>query len=531
MTKIDPGQNEQQDRVQVMDDEKKRALDLYTANLVPPDVGIFDDPVRCYRINKEWAALVLGFASWLTEIPAWRDATDESYFAIDEVSRFLVGVECDLTDYRLRQKPTDNCILQQSIDAGETWTDVFDFSLCATIQDQSYQVMINNAVNNYIPTIQNIYNNYVSNYTGTPSSVYPELAIPAGDKSAINAAYCNAIFHLVRSLSDNAVAYYAEAVESGLNEFNFFVAISLFTVAAIGLAGAIPTGGASLTLTAMAGNAALVAAGIGLGAGLINYAADYMKNHTVESFQDEAAREEVVCYLVEEVPASANTKDTLLAALTSHPLTGNAAIIADFMAIILSADVEYAAFLEKWANNMEYADAGIELECPCASEYKVWVWNFSEGLGPFTFDTYGTLAGGRVKGTLQADGDADVLMLTMPFNPVWRVRSVKLHTERILGISNGADDYATFKMRPTVGSNTDSFNPIQGGFRPNGLDMRCNVMINPPFYWAGANQIWIAVSVSNNLDDSEIYLDKVEIMFEADFAKGGYITDDDDLCS
>src|SRR5687768_6575864 len=84
MAKIDKW--EAADRIAAMDDEKKRALDLYDMRLVPPeDVLIFDEPTRCYRINKQWAAYVMGMVSWLAEIAPWKDADDESYFAIEEI--------------------------------------------------------------------------------------------------------------------------------------------------------------------------------------------------------------------------------------------------------------------------------------------------------------------------------------------------------------------------------------------------------------------------------------------------------------
>jgi len=481
----------------------------------------------------------MGMVSWLAEIAPWKDADDESYFAIEEIQKFLRGVEC--MAFGLRQKPDDSCILQQTLD-GATWTDVFDFSLCSTIQDQSWQVNITNTVNNYVPTLESIYNNFITNYSGTPASAYPELEAPSGDDSAYAAAYCNAVYTLVSVVAANAVSHYTETVNSAQGEFNFLVGISLFVVAAIGIAGAVPTGGASLTLTAMASQSALVAAGIGLGAGLVNYAVDYLQQHTIDQFQDAAAIEEVACYLVEEVPADSNSKASMLAALDGHGLAGNAGVIADFLAIALQADVTYAAFLEKWNNNLQYAEAGIDLYCPCVTGFKVWVWDFSNGMGDFTFNVaeagsgctgtvLGTLVDGRIKGV--HCGSQNAISLLMDFDPTWRVRSVKLHTERINGIGNGTFDYTRFQMRPTAGSTVGAFSPISGGFRPNGVEERCNVQnASAPFYWTGANQIEIGVGVTFDADPvSEIYLDKIEIMFEEDFAKGGYTTDDDNLCA
>lgn len=539
MTKIDKW--EAADRIAAIDDEKKRALDLYDMRLVPPeDVLIFDEPTRCYRINKQWAAYVMGMVSWLAEIAPWRDADDESYFAIEEIQKFLVGVEC--MAFGLRQKPTDNCILQQTLD-GTTWTDVFDFSLCATIQDKSYQISIQNQVTNVQETFIDIYNNYSSNYAGLPSDVYPALAPPAvgTDDSALKAALCNAIWELIRTACNAAVSYYTESINASQGEANFLIGVAAFALTAVALAAALPSAGASLV--ALGAAAPLIAAGMGLGAGLVNYLVDFWQQHTIDQFRDTEAMEEVACYLVDELAAGDKSLAEMQAALASHGLTGNAGVIADALSIMFQNDGLYAAFLEKWNNNKQYADAGIDLYCPCASGFKVWTWDFANGMGEFTFAVgpsgsdcvglvLGVLDGDSVKG-VNCGNDQYTIGLLMPFDPTWRVRSVVMHTRRENGFGNGVYDHTTFKMRPTANSDTGSFNPIQGGFRPNGYEKRCNVMnTGAPFYWTGANQILASTAVSYDIaPQSAIYLDKIEIMFQEDFAKGGYTTDDDNLCA
>jgi len=190
-------------------------------------------------------------------------------------------------------------------------------------------------------------------------------------------------------------------------------------------------------------------------------------------------------------------------------------------------------------------DGDWELLCDeCPTFHRLWTWNFSGGMGEFAFTTagagadcsaatvLGTLVGGRIKGV--QCGSQNAIGLVMPFNPAWRVRSVNLHGERLNGISNGTYDYTLFKMRPTVNSNTSSFNHIQGGFMPNGVFDRCAVQnTTPPYYWLGANQIFIALGVS--YDDSPvsaIYLDEVEILFEVGYEKlGSVAVVDDNLCA
>jgi hypothetical protein len=532
VTKIDPGANEQQDRVQVLDDEKKRALDLYTMNLVPPDgVLIFDEPTRCYRVNKQWAAYVMGMVSWLAEIAPWRDAQDESYFAIEQIQKFLAGVEC--MAFGLRQKPDDSCIMQQTLD-GVTWTDVFDFSQCVTIQDKSYQISIQNQVTNATQTFVDIYNNYTTNYAGLPSDVHPILAEPSPgtDNSALKAALCNAIWELVRTACNAAVSFYTESFNQSQQEFNFLLAIAGFTFTALALAAAIPTAGASLV--ALGGSAALIAAGVGLGAGLGNYLLDFWQQHTIDQFQDTEAQEDVVCFLMDSLDGSdyslADFKNSL-AATTGDP---NGQAILDFLEILFEHDSTYAAFLEKWKNNKQYADAGIDLYCPCANQYRVWTWDFSNGLGPFAFKTgsggvvLGQLVDGRLKGTLNLTGTVKAIRVALDdFDPTWRVRSIKMFHEQTGATVNANNSYNA-RLRPTPDSNTGASTPFAGSGTTSGEIVRCWTDSPIGAYDDGTNQAYFEVGCDNS---NECYMDRIEIMFEADYAPGGYITDDDDLCT
>ena len=181
------------------------------------------------------------------------------------------------------------------------------------------------------------------------------------------------------------------------------------------------------------------------------------------------------------------------------------------------------------------------LDCPPL--YRLWTWDFAQGMGEFTFDiapagsecpglTLGTFEGDRVKG-VNCSNDMYAIGLEMTFNPLWRVRGAKIHTLRENGIANGTYDSTGFKMRPTAESDTGSTNIIAGGFRPNGVEERCDFIDAAPFYISGANQIWLHANVIFDTDpQSAIYITKVEILFEVDFAKlGSVITEDGLLCS
>jgi len=518
---------------------RKGIYELGKVDRVPPTVGIFDNPTRCFVVNVEWWSHIAGMVHLLADVVSWKDADDESYFAITEILKFMQGMEC--MDFALRQNPADSCIMQQTTDGGTTWTDVFDFSQCITIQDKSYQISIQNQVTNVQATFLDIYNNYTANYAGLPSDIHPELAVPGGsDDSALNAALCNAIWELIRTACNAAVSYYTESINALQGEANFLLAVAAFALTAVALAAALPSAGASLV--ALGAAAPLIAAGIGLGAGLANYLADFYQQHTIDQFQDTEAMEEVACYLVDELAAGDKSLAEFQAALVGHGLAGNAAVIADALSILMTNDGIYAAFLEKWNNNLQYAEAGIDLYCPCATEYKVWSWDFSNGMGDFTFDTapggsacpgltLGTYTDGRVKGVLC--GDQETIGIKMLFDPTWRVKGIAVTHERLNGIANGTYDHVTKYFRVTPGTNSGAVG-LSGasGFLTNGVQRHCQMYPTAPLYFTGVNELWLAVAVKyDDAPASDIYLDKIEIMFEADYAKGGYITDDNNLCT
>ena len=516
---------ENADRHETLHDDKMRQLDLVAAKFIPPEIGIQDGPTRCYKINKQWAKFLTGMVSWLADMPVWANAEDEGYSAIDEFEQFLTGDDCML--YRLRQKPTDACILQESIDGGETWTDVFDFSACVTIQDKSYQIAIQNQVTNVQETFIDIYNSYTTNYAGLPSDVHPNLAPPAGDDSALKAALCNAIFELVKKACDSAVSYYTESINQQQSEANFLLAVAGFTLTAIALAAAIPSAGSSLV--ALGAVAPLIAAGIGLGAGLANYLVDFWQQHTIDQFQDTQAMDDVTCYLFECLEVGDVSLEDFRTCLDGTITGANQQTILDFIEILFEHDATYAAFLEKWSNNQEFAEAGINLHCPCVPEfYRNWIWDFSNGLGDFTLVT-GTLTGGRIKGV--DTGTNYEIEITMPFTASWRARGGKLYQERINSGFHGTGDSGIMVFRATPGTNVGAIASMpQGGFLPSGEIEQCLHWVGAPGYATGVNQIWIHL-FGSDIAGAELYLDKVEIQFEFDFAKGGYKTDDGNICA
>ena len=103
------GDNRKTDRHLVEYDDKERALDLSGMNIIPPAVGIFDEPTRCYKLNHEWSKIVIGIVSWLAATPVWAEAENEGYFAIEEILHFMKQTEtcmdCDDIENCLELSP------------------------------------------------------------------------------------------------------------------------------------------------------------------------------------------------------------------------------------------------------------------------------------------------------------------------------------------------------------------------------------------------------------------------------------------
>lgn len=81
-------------RILVIQDEREQIIALSDFNLTLPNVGIFDEPTRCYKVNKEWAKIITGAISILLEIGVWKDAENDGYSGIQQISDFLDGEDC-----------------------------------------------------------------------------------------------------------------------------------------------------------------------------------------------------------------------------------------------------------------------------------------------------------------------------------------------------------------------------------------------------------------------------------------------------
>jgi len=194
------------DRKLVEYDDKMRSLDLWRMNLVPPEVGIFDEPKRCYELNNEWAKIVMGLVSWLADTPIWRDAENEGYFAISEILKFMIGSDCFMFD--VRQNPTQPCLLDYSVDGGDNWTQFADITQCVS---QSFlENSIINALNSNT-TIQNIIDQLVDG--GTDNDLPPTPTVSEPD------LLCDSAYYMTDQIIDFIDQTITDAATITLEEF------------------------------------------------------------------------------------------------------------------------------------------------------------------------------------------------------------------------------------------------------------------------------------------------------------------------
>lgn len=504
---------------------RKGVYELGKVARIPPTVGIFDNPTRCFVVNVEWWSHIAGMVHLLADVVSWKDADDESYFAITEILKFMQGVEC--MDFALRQSPTDSCIMQQTLDGGTTWTDIFDFSECVTIQDKSITVTIQNQITTYQPTFQEIYNNFVANYAGTPESVYPDLAPTGVDDAALNAAYCNAVYELVKKACESAVAFYNDVISGAQQDINFGLGVAAFVVTAIALAGAIPTAGASLS--ALAAAAPLYAAAIGLSNYAVNELSNVLRNHNKEMFLDEAAQIDVTCYIIASCPPADNSLACMQNAADGITGDPNGQAILDFLKVLLSHESTYAAFLEKWNNNKQYADVGIEMDCPCETwDYTLWEWDFgTRGQGDFVLNSGTLFTGGRIQGV--GTNDSKLASITLPdHDTTYRIKSIRVTYERVNGDGVGGlgHNRAEIYVNGYSGSNLANC----GNGLGNGADLQ-RAFTNVSYITGGTSLGFFFVADTATADVVQIYIDKIEIVYMNEYDPfDAHLTEDSDLC-
>lgn len=363
---------------------RKGAYDLGRVNRVPPSVGIFDSPTRCFVVNVDWWSHIAGMVHLLADVVSWKDADDESYFAITEILKFMQGMEC--MDFSLRQSPDNFCILEQTTDGGTTWTEVFNFALCQAVTEGSSNVINQNTINNYnnaLTQFQNTtYNNYVENYVDSITDIHPELGYGDADDHFRDDALCYALGKFIDSVCDSALEVLAES-DNVANDLKSSLALVGAVLGILILAG---TGIGLPAATIMA--ASLSAAGIGITAGAAAAIYDKMSEMSESILTDDAAKEELRCCLFGEMADSNADFADLEAALAACTGLGDNANDIRELAMLYAQELAlYSAFAETLAIAFQSAKLGLLPECPCEVGTWCFNWNFESDMDTWTLNT------------------------------------------------------------------------------------------------------------------------------------------------
>jgi hypothetical protein len=375
---------------------KKLIYTLSQINREIPSVGIIDEPTRCYRINKEWARFVLGFTSLLIEPELWQDADDEMYLPIQEIKTFLVGVECGTDETMLlRQNPENDCQLQYSTDNGETWVLAFDYSLCVpefaeTIINNTTEIINQNTSNNVNSTVNNftstVWNNYVNNYINSITDIAPELGYGDDDDGFRDAALCHALGEFVDSVCAAALAFFDE-LDDTANDLRTTLALAAAIIGIVALAatgvGAIAAGSLAASATALAAQAGFWGAGIAIGSALGGSLFDHFTETNREPYEDEEAKQAVVCCLLDNLKGSNLDRDDFIAAFNCTGLSTEAQAVFDAANIFAQEEATYAALVENLRIGYNSAKVGILTTCDCPYPSMI-EYDFADGNSGFT---------------------------------------------------------------------------------------------------------------------------------------------------
>ena len=499
---------------------RKAIYELGKVDRVPPAVGIFDSPTRCFVVNVEWWSHIAGMVHLLADVVSWKDADDESYFAITEILRFMQGIEC--MDFQLRQNPADDCLLEQTTDGGETWTTAFNFALClnaqlSTISTQLTTIEIQNMVDNgFSVTETTILDNY------TPEELV-DLGVEADicDTDGKDAVY-GAIDQLVRYIHGLNVDFLQELSQAA----NVPEQASRFVSAVPGV-GLLPFD-ELISYTAFIVNELLAE---------YNATADetLLQNVICDLFCIAVASDcvinlwDVYNYFSSKVSPSLGLGVSTVANLTQFAITGTfsgddyfyylcyfqmamVALKSRFLAVN-SASI-YAQQLAAGFNSPDNDWSIFCIDCP--QMYRIKTYDFAMGLNGATL-TQGVVGSGSLDGV--DVGTAYAVELTLPHDPAWRIEAIGWREFRAGGTAHGGLDDSRMWIRPTPGSNTGA-QFFGGGFMPNGELSRCWQHGSLP-YMTGINELYFRGTV-RDVDPSggseEYKLYEIVVMYDVAYA-------------
>lgn len=282
----------------------------------------------------------------------------------------IATITClEIDDMRLRQKPGNDCILQQFQEG--VWVDVFDYSLCMAPLIESVQGSdVKSEINDAAELARQVMEDFNDLYTGTSASYNPKLTMDHADGPRRREALCEALYEVSKGYRD-ASKKLKENEAEGLNRASLALGIGvaviglLATLASFGLFG-VAIGVYSLTLMGL-GSTAIAGGVVGVTTVGLSAWAEYVRSAAKELFDDEAALREYACIwsenleFLDDINASAFGMELDL----GTPLNENVSSLDVVFYPLRNEPLAYAAFLKVWSRSIEFSENGIDPQCPC----------------------------------------------------------------------------------------------------------------------------------------------------------------------
>lgn len=280
----------------------------------------------------------------------------------------IICLETD--DMKLRQKPDNDCILQQFQDG--VWVDVFDYSLCMVGAVEATQNTTNREQLRSAPVLANeLMEYYNANYTGTSASFDPKLTMDHPDGANRRLALCEALYEVAKSYNEASRKYKEDEAE-GINRAALVLGAGIAVLAFLGTLATFGVFGVAIGVFAidfMALGSTAIAGGIlGLTTTGLAVWAETIKGTAKEVYEDSEALKEWTCFWytsfdgMDDISISAFSAPVDVEGAT-HENTG---YLENTFLPLRGQPLAYAAFLRTWKKNIELSENGIEMHCePC----------------------------------------------------------------------------------------------------------------------------------------------------------------------
>lgn len=292
------------------------------------------DDEELFALTKKHQWLLLGLAEYATWRTRWYSETGAAidYDELDQtvsdmVYRLMSPVTGGEGMFRLRQNETELCLLEQSLDDGETWSTAFDYSLCGKLSPGDITTIYNQIIEEN--------NRRTAIYDDTPTSIHEDCP-STYDGGALDVYLCAAVG-----------AYVDGQVLASLTRYRLAAGL------AAGGTGLLAWGFGPLGL--IFGGAVLLLAAINL-------------SDLEAAAADRAALDGVVCDLVNALEGETVDETTFIAAIESLTGTGyNEQTIVSVLQGNRAEPVNYLWFLEL-LGTAQSLPASTPCPCECVED-------------------------------------------------------------------------------------------------------------------------------------------------------------------